>query len=769
MSNKFTTMVTNEGIDLLQASTQQDKKIEFLKIIGSSTAYSESQLVSVTYDDVANRASKNQEGTINNIIPEKTVTKMELLLDGHDVKSDYTLNSIFIIAKLKDSDNKKVFAVLKANQPQYMNAYNGSGSTNLQVNVGIKFDNADNISIEVNNAAIATLADLERLGQDTDKKISDEVSRATANENKISGQLESEVTRAKSAEADLNSKIDSEVKRSVNDDSAIKMQIDNIFQGMSSQRTALENNISNTASRLSANIQDEVTRATNAEQKLSLAITSEKSRASMAESDNALLISNLQKSFDKRISSETTRATTAESSLDEKIKNEQNRALLKENDLQSQVTSEITRAKKSESDVSQKISDEYSRAMASENELRNLTHSNTNRLDENDQQMEVISNAVIGRNLLFDTQKPYNKKLWQGLEKIDLPLTPTSTYKNGSTHYGPAMVLEISDGIEGPGQIIYVKKGETYIYSCVARGYRDDNNLLDPLQFIFNFPADGLDGQSLTTNGITYNSYKSAFYNMATIQNTAEYSPWTYYLNDEMQLKYWKFEVVESGFIVPRVKISGKTTAQIACMKLERVKKIKDRPTDWSPAPEDKLIDHTVKVATGRNLYIESQDPKNQRLWYGLSGMKVSDITFNGAIVYETNEPWTAYRQFFYGLVGEQYTFSCQVKAKAGSGGISNFYWEIGGSDSYITWNGQIYIKGSGSVENDKWKIKVTNDWQRVYCTYIVKKEGYFAPRLEKGDGWTGTLQVARYKLEKGPVATPWIPAPEDKLAYSLR
>lgn len=443
MSNKFTTMVTNEGIDLLQASSQQDKKIEFLKIIGSSTAYSENQLVSVTYDDVANRASKNQEGTINNILPEKTVTKMELLLDGHDVKSDYTLNSIFIIAKLKDSDNLKVFAVLKANQPQYMNAYNGSGSTNLQVNVGIKFDNADNISIEVNNAAIATLADLERLGQDADKKISDEVSRATANENKISGQLESEVTRAKSAEADLNSKIDSEVKRSTNTDSATNAAINGIYQSVSSQRTQLENAISSTASQLSSNLQDEVTRATNAEQKLSLAITSEKSRASMAESDNALLISNLQKSFDKRISSETTRATTAESSLDEKIKNEQNRALMKENSLQTQINSEVSRATQEESTLSDQITAEADRAFKRENIINQKI---TDYVALEERREVPISRLNDGWKLAHEGDRPLRLIVTQGgaLLTGDVQPKTTGTSSYGSAHYIAKVPSEIT-------------------------------------------------------------------------------------------------------------------------------------------------------------------------------------------------------------------------------------------------------------------------------------------------------------------------------------
>ncbi|MBM6786912.1 CotH kinase family protein [Ligilactobacillus salivarius] len=177
MANKFTTKVTNEGLNLLQLASQQDKKVEFINVIASSTAYSENQLISETYDDINSRASKNQTGTINNLTIDKNITKMELVFDGHDIKSDYTLNSIFLIAKLKDSQDLKLFAIIKANQPQYMNSYDGSGSTNLQINLGVKFSNNDKVTLQIDTAAIATLADLSNLRNETQAKIDNKLSQ----------------------------------------------------------------------------------------------------------------------------------------------------------------------------------------------------------------------------------------------------------------------------------------------------------------------------------------------------------------------------------------------------------------------------------------------------------------------------------------------------------------------------------------------------------------------------------------------------------------
>lgn len=177
MANKFTTKVTNEGLNLLQLASQQDKKVEFINVIASSTAYSENQLISETYDDINSRASKNQTGTINNLTIDKNITKMELVFDGHDIKSDYTLNSIFLIAKLKDSQDLKLFAIIKANQPQYMNSYDGSGSTNLQINLGVKFSNNDKVTLQIDTAAIATLGDLSNLRNETQAKIDNKLSQ----------------------------------------------------------------------------------------------------------------------------------------------------------------------------------------------------------------------------------------------------------------------------------------------------------------------------------------------------------------------------------------------------------------------------------------------------------------------------------------------------------------------------------------------------------------------------------------------------------------
>lgn len=226
MANKFTTKVTNEGLNLLQLASQQDKKVEFINVIASSTAYSENQLISETYDDINSRASKNQTGTINNLTIDKNITKMELVFDGHDIKSDYTLNSIFLIAKLKDSQDLKLFAIIKANQPQYMNSYDGSGSTNLQINLGVKFSNNDKVTLQIDTAAIATLGDLSNLRNETQAKLDKETTRATEKEKNLALDIETEKNRAIKAENTLQTNIDTIDSRAQSEEKKLSNKLD---------------------------------------------------------------------------------------------------------------------------------------------------------------------------------------------------------------------------------------------------------------------------------------------------------------------------------------------------------------------------------------------------------------------------------------------------------------------------------------------------------------------------------------------------------------
>lgn len=333
MANKFTTKVTNEGLNLLQLASQQDKKVEFINVIASSTAYSENQLISETYDDINSRASKNQTGTINNLTIDKNITKMELVFDGHDIKSDYTLNSIFLIAKLKDSQDLKLFAIIKANQPQYMNSYDGSGSTNLQINLGVKFSNNDKVTLQIDTAAIATLGDLSNLRNETQAKLDKETTRATEKEKNLALDIETEKNRAIKAENTLQTNIDTIDSRAQSEEKKLSNKLDT-----------------------------ETTRAIQSEQELQGKVETEKNRAQSKEDELKSLINSNKQTLNETVLNEQNRAIQAEENLQSKITSEQNRAMTKENSLDSK----IVQANK---DIEDQIKDETTRAQSEEKRI----------------------------------------------------------------------------------------------------------------------------------------------------------------------------------------------------------------------------------------------------------------------------------------------------------------------------------------------------------------------------------------------------------------
>lgn len=160
LSKKFTTVVTVQGMQLLNQSIADQIDLTLIKAVASTSAYPPEMLETLT-DDNYKSANKAQETTINKIEPRGDGTlAMEIVFDGNDIQYDYTLNTVFIVAEV--AGKERLFAVIRANQPQYMNAYDGSSRTNLQINFALRINNS-NADITINSAAMATTKDLNDL------------------------------------------------------------------------------------------------------------------------------------------------------------------------------------------------------------------------------------------------------------------------------------------------------------------------------------------------------------------------------------------------------------------------------------------------------------------------------------------------------------------------------------------------------------------------------------------------------------------------------
>lgn len=163
MSDKFKTVVTTQGLELLNQAIANEKDLLITKAVASSTAYNSDRLLELT-DTNYNSASHDQETTLNRSGQRGDGSlAFEILFDGYDVRYDYTLNTVFLIAEVDGKE--RLFAVIKANQPQYINAYEGGSRTNLQINFALQLAN-QNVAIKINAAALATLGDLDSLKEE---------------------------------------------------------------------------------------------------------------------------------------------------------------------------------------------------------------------------------------------------------------------------------------------------------------------------------------------------------------------------------------------------------------------------------------------------------------------------------------------------------------------------------------------------------------------------------------------------------------------------
>lgn len=160
-----------------------------------------------------------------------------------------------------------------------------------------------------------------------------------------------------------------------------------------------------------------------------------------------------------------------------------------------------------------------------------------------------------------------------------------------------------------------------------------------------------------------------------------------------------------------------------------------------------------MNTRNGVNLLKGTADFKPDNLWVRLAyWQKVAD-KYNGLIVFKTSGDWDGLAQFYPVKKGETYTFSLNARYESGSGQ----------SSLYIVLNAdpENGYKAAGVPDNLK-RVNLDENWQRVSITFTVNSDGYIKPRMERTNNNKNVLEVCGFKLERGSVATPWTPAPED-------
>lgn len=171
----------------------------------------------------------------------------------------------------------------------------------------------------------------------------------------------------------------------------------------------------------------------------------------------------------------------------------------------------------------------------------------------------------------------------------------------------------------------------------------------------------------------------------------------------------------------------------------------------------DKL-DQLVKSNNGGgiNLLKGTANFRPDDIWFPLGAWTRTSEKYNGLTVFKVHvdENWNGLTQYYPVKAGETYTFSLNARYESGNG-KSSFYIELNDPQQEAGHN-------HAHVSPSSQSVLLTEDWNRYSITFTVNSDGYIKPRIERDNFNKNILEICGFKLEKGSVATPWTPAPED-------
>lgn len=158
-------VITNKGQALLAKMIAGSGNIEFTKVSASSTAYTDSQLEGLTSLTNVKQTSLISKVTRTN----EVAIKVETAFTNTELTAGYYMKALGLYAVDPDV-GEILYAVTRETSGNcYMPAYNGITVSGAYVQLVTTVGNADNVSLEVDQAAVATIGDI----QDLQKQIAD--------------------------------------------------------------------------------------------------------------------------------------------------------------------------------------------------------------------------------------------------------------------------------------------------------------------------------------------------------------------------------------------------------------------------------------------------------------------------------------------------------------------------------------------------------------------------------------------------------------------
>ena len=208
------------------------------------------------------------------------------------------------------------------------------------------------------------------------------------------------------------------------------------------------------------------------------------------------------------------------------------------------------------------------------------------------------------------------------------------------------------------------------------------------------------------------------------------------------------------------VQVQAKTTIPYSVKKLKL--EYGNKPTDWTPAPEDG--DTSALGIGGRNLYLGTKTFDNTRTdeytWESHSLWTVADETYEDFIVLKKSTNWGGFYQIKTFKKDEIYTLSFYAKVDSG-GTIYRIFRDMSDPSNDLA-NMRVLAQSHGSsqalVSETQDGTAWTRYWITVQATADIEQVSLRIENVINGK----VLYLCGFKLEKGNRATDWTPAPED-------
>ena len=152
-------VITGKGQDLIAKMLAGKKSIEFTKIGVSSRQYTLTELETLeTLDEV------RQTGAVTNIAwTDKAAVKVETAFNNKDLTEGYYMRSLGLYAKESGAEEVLYAVAAETSGNSYMPSYNGHTVSGVCIRLVTTVGNAQNVSLEVDEAAAATVGDVQEL------------------------------------------------------------------------------------------------------------------------------------------------------------------------------------------------------------------------------------------------------------------------------------------------------------------------------------------------------------------------------------------------------------------------------------------------------------------------------------------------------------------------------------------------------------------------------------------------------------------------------